>query len=109
MRIFSLRPPPPTWERRSVGQLRGAGGLGEFEQPRPENLHRPVAVLELAALVLHRDDDPGRDMGDPDRRVGRVDVLATGAARAVHVDLEIAFVDLDVDLVDVGQHGHGGR
>jgi hypothetical protein len=34
-------------------------------------------------------------MRDPHRRVGLVDVLAPGAARAVRVDAEVALVDVD--------------
>ena len=36
-------------------------------------------VLELRLLVLHRDDDPGRQVRDPDGGVGRVDALAARA------------------------------
>ena len=39
---------------------------------------------------------PGRQVRDPHGRVGLVDVLAAGAARAVGVDAEVALVDLDV-------------
>ena len=38
-------------------------------------------------------------MGDADRGVGFVDVLAAGAAGAVGVDAEVALVDLDVDVL----------
>ena len=51
-------------------------------------------------------------MGDADRRVGRVDRLPARAGRALDVDPEVALlVDLDLDLVDLGQdddrHGRG--
>ena len=41
--------------------------------------HGPVAVLELAALVLARHDDAGRQVRQSNRRVGLVHVLPTGA------------------------------
>jgi len=89
---------------------RGAARLGRalgvalpfrgLQQPRPEDLQRPGPVLQLAALVLHRHDDAGREVGEPDRRVRGVDRLATGAGRAVDVDLEVVGIDLDVDVLE---------
>jgi hypothetical protein len=52
---------------------------GKLRQLRLEHRHRPGLVLELGPLVLALHDDPGRDVGYPDRRVRRVDMLATGA------------------------------
>ena len=43
-------------------------------------------------------------MGDPHGGVGRVDALAARSARPEHVDLQVLVVDLDVDLVGLGQH-----
>ena len=76
-------------------------------EARAQDPHRLLAVLELGLLVLHRDDDPGRLVGDPHRRVGRVDRLAAGPGGAVDVHLEIVRVDLDLDLLGLGQHRHG--
>ena len=39
-------------------------------------------VLVLTAVVLTFNHDPGREMGDAHRRIGFVDVLATGAGSA---------------------------
>ena len=50
---------------------------------------------------------PGRDVRDAHRRVGRVDALAAGAARAERVDAQILLVDLDVDFLGLGQHRDG--
>ena len=55
----------------------------------------------LAPLFLASDDGSCRNVGDPDGRIGRVDVLAAGARGAVGIDLEILFVDLDL-LIFVG-------
>ena len=74
-------------------------------QAGAEDAHRLRLVLELRALVLHRDHDPGRQVRDPDRRVGRVHRLAARARRAVDVDLEVLLVDLDVDILGLGHHG----
>src|SRR5690606_63315 len=48
----------------------------EVEQLRLEHLHRTLAVLVLAALVLAGHDDAGREVRDAHRGVGLVDVLA---------------------------------
>ena len=48
-------------------------------------------------------------MRDPHRAVGGVDRLAAGAAGAEHVDAQVLVVDLDVDLLGLGQHGHRRR
>src|SRR5690348_5032289 len=87
--------------------LRGIGGAGfslallelGFVKPRLQLLERRSAVLVLRPLVLAGDDDPCRDVGDPDRAIGRVDVLPTRARSAVSVDTQVRFVDLDVDVI----------
>ena len=72
-------------------------------EPGPQHLHGHVAVLVLRPLVLARDHDAGRQVGDAHRRVGLVDVLAAGAARSVGVDPQVLLVDVDVDVVlDLG-------
>ena len=47
-------------------------------------------------------------MRDAHGGVGGVHALAAGAARTVHVDTQVVFVDLHVNLVGLGQHGNGG-
>ena len=47
-------------------------------------------------------------MGDADGGFGLVDVLAAGALRAHGVDLQVVVVDLDIDVLDLGQHRDGG-
>ena len=42
---------------------------------------------------------PGREVRDADGRIGHVDVLTAGAARAVRVDPQVLLVDLDVDVL----------
>src|ERR1700688_188831 len=72
-----------------------------------QDVHRGCTVLVLRAAVLHADHDAGRNVGDADRGFGLVDVLAAGALRAHGLDAQIVVLDLDVDLLDFGQHGDG--
>ena len=65
-------------------------------------------VLVLALLVLDLDHEAGRQVGDPDRGVGRVDRLAARARRALDLDPQVALlVDLDLVLLDLGQDDDG--
>ena len=48
-------------------------------------------------------------MGDAHGAVGGVDALPAGPAGAVDVDAEVLFVDCDIDILRLGQHGDGGR
>ena len=52
--------------------------LGELEQAGPQHLHGAETVLQLAALVLHRDHGAGRQVRHAHRRVGGVHALAAG-------------------------------
>jgi len=47
-------------------------------------------------------------MRDPHRRVGGVDALTAGPGGAEHVDAQIVRVDLDLDVLGLGQHEHAG-
>ena len=93
--------------RLGLGPLRGVALL--FVEARAQHLHRLFAVLVLAAPVLAGDHQPGRQVGDADRRIGRVDVLPARAGCAIGVDLEVARIDLHIDLVRLWQHRHGRR
>ena len=49
-------------------------------------------------------------MRDADRRLGLVDVLAAGAARPKHVDAQIGWIELDLDVVvDLRRNEYGGE
>src|ERR1700694_4198424 len=74
-----------------------------------QDVHRRRAVLMLRAAVLHADHDAGRNVGDADRGFGLVDVLAAGALRGDGLDPEVIALDLDVDLLDLRQHGYRRR
>ena len=88
-------------ERAQLGLLLLERAL---EEPRLEDLDRDLLVLGLRPLVLALGDDPGRQVGQADGRVGLVDVLAAGALRAERVDPDLVPVELDLDVVvDLGQ------
>src|SRR5690606_4643953 len=76
---------------------------------RPQHLHRLRLVLDLRLLVLLRDDDAGRDVGDAHGRIGGVDALAAGTTRTERVDAQVLRIDLDVDFFGFRQDGHRGR
>src|SRR2546426_10155253 len=65
------------------------------------------SVLELALLVLALDHEVRGQVGDAHGAVGRVDALAARPLRAEHVDPEVLFFDLHVDLLRLGEHRHG--
>ena len=76
-----------------------------LEQARLEDLDRHLLVLGLATA---RSGSGPRcsvgQVGQPDRRVGLVDVLAAGALGAERVDPDLVPVELDLDVVvDLGQ------
>jgi hypothetical protein len=71
----------------------------QFIQARAENFHRHRPVLVLRSLVLTRDHDAGREMGEAHRGIGFVDVLPAGAAGAIRVDAQIGFVNFHLDGV----------
>jgi hypothetical protein len=55
----------------------------------------------LRALGLAGHDDAGRDVGDADRRVGLVDVLAARARRAIGVDAQVGSSLISISIVVV--------
>ena len=84
--------------------------LSALEQARTQHAHCLLAVLQLRLLVLHRDDDAGRLVGDPHRGVGRVHRLPAGSARPEDIDAQVARVDLDLGLLRFRRDEHtGGR
>ena len=97
-----------------LGQARGALlGLLLLElhlvEAGAQHLHAHLAVLNLRALVLGLHHGVGGQVRDAHGGVGGVDALTAGAGRAVGVDAQVGLVDLDVDLVGLGEHRHGGR
>ena len=71
---------------------------------RAQDLHGPGAVRMLAALGLAGHHDARRQVGQADRAVGLVDVLATGAAGPERVHAQILFVDFHFDVVADFRH-----
>ena len=74
-----------------------------------QHLHADLAVLDLRALVLRLHDGVRGQVRDAHGGVRRVDALAAGAGGAVRVDAQVLLVDLDIDLIGLGQHGDGSR
>src|SRR6266540_1942956 len=70
-----------------------------LDEARLEQPQCGLLVGRLRALVLTLDDDPGRQMRDPDCGIGLVDVLAAGAAGAICVDAKVLLGELDVDVL----------
>ena len=105
----SERSPEPTFSRRSAARVASMRWLLGVVDARAQDVHRGSAVLVLRAAVLHHHHDAGRNVGDADRRFGLVDVLAAGAAGAHGLDAQIVVLDLDVDLLDLGQHRNRRR
>ncbi len=64
----------------------------------------------LAAAGLAGDHGIGRNMGDADRGLGLVDVLAAGAGGAIDVGAQVGGIDVDLDVVvDLGADEHRGE
>src|SRR5579863_379025 len=78
-----------------AGQLGLALLLRLLGEARTEDLEGGLLVRGLAALVLDRHDDVGRNVRDAHRAVGLVHVLAAGAGGAERVDADVVVVDLD--------------
>ena len=60
-------------------------------------------LLVPRSFVLTRDHNAGRQVRDANRRIGDVDVLAAGTARAIRVDAKVLFVDVHIHVL--GQLG----
>ena len=90
--------------------LGGALGIAlaplEVVEPGAQQRERLGAIAMLRTVLLHHDDDAARNMRHPHGRLGLVDVLAAGAARAQRIDPQIGIIDRDVDLLGLRQHGH---
>src|SRR5665647_320006 len=87
-------------------------GLALQQQPGLQDAKGRGPVLDLGLLVLHRDHDAGGDVRHTHGRVGGVDRLATGAAGAEDIDLDLVVGDLDAvrrldqrDDLDGGERG----
>jgi hypothetical protein len=64
-----------------------------------QHLLAVLEVLEVAALDLAGDDDPGGDVRQPDGGGGLVDLLPAGAGGAVDVHLDVLVAQLDRGVV----------
>src|SRR5258706_9342219 len=76
---------------------------------RREHAPRLLGVLVLAPAVLALPHAPRGQVGEANRRIGLVHVLAAGAARAIGIDANVRWVDLDIGRGDFGHHRHRRR
>lgn len=90
-----------------IGILRVALLAHHLVQAAAQYAHGLFAVLYLAALVLRRDDQAGGQVRYAHGGVGTVNMLTARARRAVRIYAQIVLVDLKIDVLDLGQHGHG--
>jgi len=60
-----------------------------------EPFHGELAVLRLGAPFGSLDDDAGREMADPYRRIGHVAVLPAGAGSPVELYPDVRVSDFD--------------
>lgn len=79
-----------------------------FKEARTEDGHGLDAVLLLGALVLHGNDEAGRQMSNANGGVGGVDALAAVTAGTVNVDAEVVRVNFEVLLGGFGEDSDGG-
>jgi hypothetical protein len=80
-----------------------------IQQAASQHLESFRLVLVLRFLVLAGHDESGGDVGDPDRRIGRVDGLSSRTGRPEDVDLELVGFDHDVDFLRLRKDGNAGR
>ena len=82
----------------------------ELVELRLQHRHRFRAIAVLRTVRLRLDDDVRRQMRDPHRRIGLVDVLSAGAGGAIRIDPQLGRVDVDFDrFVDFGIDEHAGK
>ena len=78
-----------------------------FVHARAQHLHRLFFVLVLAASVLAGHHNACWQVGNAHGRVRGVDVLSARTRRTVHVDFQVARLDLDIDLGRLRQYRDG--
>lgn len=89
-------------------RIGGVGAIfGDFalEEATAKYGHSLDTVLLLRALVLHSNNEAGRQVRDANGRVGGVDALATMATGAVDIDAEILGIDFEVLLFRLWEDG----
>src|SRR5690606_6148695 len=96
-----------------VFALRGVFGrllvLLALEQAGAEHGHGAGLVFDLRTTVGAEDHQSGGLVDDAHGGVGGVDGLASGAAGALHRDVEVLRIDVDVHLLGFGQNGDRHR
>ena len=62
----------------------------------------------LRFFILLTDDNACRYVGDPHRRIGGVDRLPARAGSTEHVNPQVAFLNVDINILGLGKHRHRG-
>jgi LysR family transcriptional regulator, chromosome initiation inhibitor len=108
--VADLRPPGAAAVALEGGQFAGLFLAAALKQLGLEHGHRGRPVLDLGALVLAGHHDPGRQMRDPDGRVGRVHTLTAGTRGAEHVHADLVVGDVNmIGLLNDGHYVHPGE
>ena len=82
--------------------------LFQLIQAGAENAQGAHFVLELGALVLTGHDHSRGLVVQPYRRGVLLHILPAGTGGTIDLDLDIAFGDLDLDLIHFGHDRNGG-
>ena len=105
--VADLRTPASGLTSAEVSQTGGLLLVLELSKARAQDSESRLTVLNLAALVLNRNDDTSRQMGNAHCRVGRINALPTLATAAVDVDPEVFVLKLHLlGLSDFWHHLH---
>ena len=108
--VADLRTPASGLTSAEVGQTGSLLLVLELSKARAQNGKRGLAVLNLAAFILNRNDDASWQMGNAHRRVGRINALSALATTAVDVDPEVFVLKLHLlGLSDLWYHLHQSK
>ena len=78
--------------------------LFDFNQFGTQHFHGNFPVLVLAPLILTGHNHAGGNMGNPDRRFGFIDMLATSPTGTIGINFQIFFPDLHSRIVIYFRH-----
>ena len=94
--------------RLAMGRILGLFfALLFLQEARAHDAERSFFVLLLAATVLAAHNSSGRNVENLHRGIGCVDTLSTRAARAANLNPQIFRLQIEIDFLRLGQHGHG--
>ena len=81
----------------------------QFIKTGCQHLHGSLLIAMLGSFILALHDNAGRQMGNPNGRIGLVDMLPTGAAGSVSINPQVFIDNVNLDgIVKLG-HDHDRR